>query len=165
MATKKGKIITIGILAAITLVSFVFWFIPQGSELSLVVSDYENYLDGVKNIHSVLEQEIDGAFQDLRNGNISPQEYKSMAQTTSDQVTEQISQLVTTKPSEQWQQSYINYMDALRKFNSQIRETIVYADTMNQETEGKLSEILEKIEKLEKESQNLVNQSDSNRPQ
>ena len=165
MATKKGKIITIGILAAITLVSFVFWFIPQGSELSLVVSDYENYLDGVKNIHSVLDQEIDGAFQDLRNGNISPQEYKSMAQTTSDQVTEQISQLVTTKPSEQWQQSYINYMDALRKFNSQIRETIVYADTMNQGTEGKLSEILEKIEKLEKESQNLVNQSDSNRPQ
>ena len=164
MATKKGKIITIGILVTITLASFVFWFIPQENELSLVVSDYENYLDGVKNIHSILDQDIDNAFQELRNGNINPQEYKTMAQATSDQVTEQISQLVTTKPSEQWQQSYIDYMDALRKFNSQIRETIVYADIMNQGNNEKLSEILEKIEKLEEESESLVNSSNNNRP-
>lgn len=94
MATKKGKIITVAILAAITLVSFVFWFIPQENEASFVVSDHENYLDGVKNIHKVLDEDIDITFQKLKDEKITPEEYISMAKTSSDQITQQISQLV-----------------------------------------------------------------------
>ena len=164
MGSKKGKIITVAILATITLASFVFWFIPQENESSFVVSDYENYLDGVKNIHQVLDEEIDTTFQDLKEGEITSEEYIKGAKVTSDQITQQISQLVKSKPSEEWQESYINYMDALKKFNSQVRETIVYANAIGQENEEKLETILNKIQSLENESEELVNLSNNNRP-
>ena len=67
MASKKGITITIIILAAITGGSFLFWVIPQESPISLVVSDYENYLDGVKEIHSILDQSISTEFQNLKD--------------------------------------------------------------------------------------------------
>jgi len=54
MASKKGITITAIILAAITGASFLLWIVPQDVETTFVVSDYENYLDGVKNIHEVL---------------------------------------------------------------------------------------------------------------
>ncbi len=164
MGSKKGKIITVAILATITLASFVFWFIPQENESSFVVSDYENYLDGIKNIHQVLDEEIDVSFQNLKDGKITPEEYIKSAEITSDQITQQISELVKSKPSEEWQESYINYMDALKKFNSQVRETIVYANAIGQENEEKLQSTLNKIQSLEKEAEELVNLSNSNRP-
>ena len=58
MASKKG-ISSNGqvILAAITGASFLLWMIPQDSdETTFVVSDYGDYLDGVKNIHEVLQE-------------------------------------------------------------------------------------------------------------
>ena len=45
-------------------------------------------------------------------------EYVIDAEITSSQVTSQISEFVTSKPPEEWQESYINYMDAMKKFNS-----------------------------------------------
>ena len=54
MASKKGIAVTVIILVAITAASFLFWIIPQENPPILVVSDYENYLDGVKKIHEVL---------------------------------------------------------------------------------------------------------------
>lgn len=164
LGSKKGKIITVAILATITLASFVFWFIPQENESAFVVSDYENYLDGIKNIHQILDEEIDTSFQNLKDGKITPEEYIRNAEITSEQITQQISELVKSKPSEKWQESYINYMDALKKFNSQIRETIVYANTIGQENDEKLESIQSKIQSLEKKSEELVNLSNSNRP-
>ncbi len=69
-----------------------------------------------------------------------------------------------TKPNEEWQQSYINYMDSLRKFNSQIRETIVYANLIEAENTEELAETLEKIQQLRKESKELSDMSDLVRP-
>ena len=59
MASKKGIAVTAIILAAITGASFLLWIVPQDVETTFVVSDYENYLDGVKNIHEVLEESIE----------------------------------------------------------------------------------------------------------
>ena len=58
MASKKGIVTTVIILAAITGASFLLWVIPQDYETTFVVSDYEGYLDGVKNIHEILEESI-----------------------------------------------------------------------------------------------------------
>ena len=55
MASKKGIIITIIILASITAASFLLWIVPQENPATLVVSDYENYLEGVKKIHQVFK--------------------------------------------------------------------------------------------------------------
>ena len=165
MATKKGIVATIVILAAITGASFLFWAIPQENESTFVVTDYENYLDGVKNIHEILQESINVEFQNLIDGKITPDEYIAISEITSDQVTAIISEFVTSKPSEPWQESYISYMDALKKFNSQIVETKVYANLIKEgDDQGKMAEILQKIEELKEESKRMVENSDKLRP-
>ncbi|MGY5143129.1 MAG: hypothetical protein ACW9XH_01480 [Candidatus Nitrosopumilus sp. bin_32a] len=165
MASKKGIATTAIILAAITGASFLLWIIPQDIETTFVVSDYENYLDGVKNIHEVLEESVEIEYDNLRTGKISPQEYIRVTEVTSSQVTTQISEFVTSKPSEEWQTSYISYMDALKSFNSHILETKVLAKMIeNDSTEDEMSETLEKIDRLKLESKEFVKISDQSRP-
>ncbi|MCE9653142.1 MAG: hypothetical protein K8Q89_08855 [Nitrosarchaeum sp.] len=162
MASKKGVVITGIILAAITAASFLFWVIPQETTSTLVVSDYENYLDGVKKIHQILQDDIEKEFQNLLDGKTAPDDYIKIADGTLSQVTVQISEFVTSKPSEKWQESYISYMEALKKFNSYIIETKVVANMLK---EGQNStEVLQKIESLKLESQELINKSDKSRP-
>lgn len=162
MASKKGIIITIIILSAITGASFLFWIIPQESPTTLVVSDYENYLEGVKKIHEVLQESIEIEFQNLLDGRISPDEYISISEVTTSQVTAQISEFITSKPTEEWQNSYISYMEALKKFNEYIIETKVAANMLKV---GEVDiETLQKIESLRLESQELIKKSDELRP-
>ena len=165
MASKKGIAVTIIILVAITSASFSLWIIPQDVETIFVVSDYGNYLDGVKNIHKILEESIEIEYENLRTGKISSQEYISITEVTSSQITTQISEFVTSKPSEEWQTSYINYMEALKLFNSYIIETKVLAKMIeNGSTEDEMSETLEKIDMLKSESRKFVKISDQSRP-
>jgi hypothetical protein len=165
MASKKGIVTTAIILAAITGASFLLWIIPQDIETTFVVSDYENYLDGVKNIHEVLEESVEIEYDNLRTGKISPQDYIRVTEVTSSQVTTQISEFVTSKPSEEWQTSYISYMDALKSFNLYILETKVLAKMIeNDSTEDEMSETLEKIDRFKLESKEFVKISDQSRP-
>ncbi len=165
MASKKGIAVTIIILVAITSASFSLWIIPQDVKTTFVVSDYGNYLDGVKNIHKILEESIEIEYENLKTGKISSQEYISVTKITSSQVTTQISEFVTSKPSEEWQTSYINYMEALKLFNSYIIETKVLAKMIeNGSTEDEMSETLEKIDMLKSESREFVKISDQSRP-
>jgi len=99
MASKKGIIVTITILAVITSASFLLWIVPQDYETTFVISDYGGYIDGVKNIHEVLQESIEIKYQNLHNGDISPSDYISIAEVTSSQVTSQISEFVTSKTS------------------------------------------------------------------
>lgn len=162
MASKKGIIITIIILASITAASFLLWIVPQESPATLVVSDYENYLEGIKKIHQVLQESIETEFQNLLDGNTSPDEYISITEVTTSQVTAQISEFVTSKPTEEWQNSYITYMEALKKFNEYIIETKVAANMLKV---GQIdAETLQNIESLRLETQELIKKSDELRP-
>ncbi len=165
MASKKGIAITVIILAAITGASFLFWIVPQNNETTFVISDYGDYLNGVKNIHEVLQESLDIEYQNLRNGEISPENYIKITEVTSSQVTAQISEFVTSKPPEEWQTSYISYMDAMKKFNSHIGETKVLANMIEKgSSETEMVETLEKIESLKAESLEYVKISDKSRP-
>ena len=165
MASKKGIVITVIILAAITGASFLIWQIPQDNETTFVISDYGDYLNGVKNIQEVLQESIDIEYQNLRNGEISPDDYIKITEVTSSQVTAQISEFVTSKPPEEWQDSYISYMDAMRKFNSFIGETKVLANMIEKgSTEEEMVKTLQKIESLKMESLDYVKISDETRP-
>jgi len=165
MTSKKGIVVTITILVAITGASFLLWMIPQNNETTFVVSDYGGYLDGVKNIHEVLQESMYIEYQNLRNGEISPQEYITITEITSSQATAQISEFVTSKPSEKWQSSYISYMDAMKKFNTYIGETKVLANLIEKEsTEAEMVETLQTIESLKMEYLEYVKISDESRP-
>jgi len=165
MASKKGIATTVIILAAITGASFLLWVIPQKNETTFVISDYESYLDGIKNIHEILEESINIEYQNLLNGKITPQEYITITEVTSSQVTAKISEFVTSKPSEEWQASYISYMNALKKFNSYITETKVLANLIeNEGSQDEIERVMQKIESLKTESSEFVRISDESRP-
>jgi len=165
MASKKGIAVTAIILAAITGASFLLWVIPQENETTFIVTDYQGYLEGVENIHEVLQESIDIEYQNLREGKISPEDYITVTEITSSQVTTQISEFITSKPSEQWQESYINYMDAMKKFNEYILETKVLANQIqNASPNEDISQTIEKIESIKKESMEYVKKSNELRP-
>ncbi len=143
----------------------MLWVIPQENESTFVVTDYQGYLDGVENIHEVLQESIDIEYQNLRNGKISPEDYIIVTEVTSSQVTTQISEFITSKPSEQWQESYINYMDAMKKFNEYILETKVLANQIqNGSSDEEISQTIEKIESIKSESMEFVKKSNELRP-
>ena len=166
MASKKGIIVTVAILAVITGASFLFWLVPQGStETTFVVSDYESYLDGKKNIHEVLEESIEMEYENLLNGAITPEDYIAITDVTSSQITAQISEFVTSKPPQEWQPSYINYMDAMKTFNSYVGETKVLANMIeNESSQEEMEETKQKIESLKAEYLEFIKISDESRP-
>ena len=165
MASKKGIAITAIILAAITGASFLLWIIPQENDTTFIVTDYEVYLDGVKNIHEVLQESVDMEYQNLREGKISPIDYITITEVTSSQVTTQISEFVTSKPSEQWQESYISYMDGMKKFNEYILETKVLANQIeNGSLDAEILQTVDRIESIKSESIEYDKKSNELRP-
>ncbi|HJM79648.1 MAG TPA: hypothetical protein QF656_03835 [Nitrosopumilus sp.] len=165
MASKKGVAITIIILAAITGTSFLAWLIPQETDTTFIVTDYEGYLDGAKNIHEVLQESIDIEYQNLKDGEISPTDYITVTEVTSSQVTTQISEFITSKPSEQWQESYINYMNGMKKFNEYILETKVLANQIKNEiSDVEILQTIDKIQSIKAESIEFIKKSNELRP-
>ena len=165
MASKKGIVITAIILAAITGASFLLWVIPQENDTTFIVTDYEGYLNGAKNIHEVLQESIDIEYDNLREGKISPIDYITITEVTSSQVTTQISEFVTSKPSEQWQESYISYMNGMKKFNEYILETKVLANQIeNGSLDEEILQTVNKIETIKAESIEYVKKSNELRP-
>ncbi len=165
MASKKGIVITAIILALITGASFLLWVIPQENDTTFIVTDYEGYLDGVKNIHEVLQESIDLEYQNLKDGKILPSDYISITEVTSSQVTTQISEFVTSKPSEQWQESYISYMNSMKKFNEYILETKVLANQIeNKISDAEILQTIEKIQSIKDESIEHIKKSNELRP-
>jgi len=165
LATKKGIIVTVIILAAITGASFLVWLIPQNNETKFVITDYGAHLDNVKEIHSTIQTGIDEEFQNLLNEEITPKEYIEIAEISSSQITSQIMTLVESKAPSEWYESYLNYIEALQKFNLQIRETIVVATMISEgKDSSEIKESLEKIDLLKTDSKALAVASDEARP-
>ncbi|MEK6956393.1 MAG: hypothetical protein AABW74_00610 [Thermoproteota archaeon] len=165
MASKKGVWLTIVILVAITIASFFVWLTPQSYDATFVVSDFKSHLDGIKEIHRVLVDGIEKEFQKMLNGDITPDQFIEVAEISSSQINSQIIQLVESSASQEWQESYLNYIEALRATNSNIRETIVVANMIKEGSDKQnIEEILKKIDHLKEESKSFVSASDSTRP-
>ena len=165
MASKKGIAVTAIILALITGASFLLWVIPQENNTTFIVTDYEGYLNGAKNIHEVLQESMDLEYQNLKDGKISPLDYISIAEVTSSQITTQISEFITSKPSEQWQESYISYMNGMKKFNEYILETKVLANQIeNKISDMEILQTIDKIQSIKAESIEHIKKSNELRP-
>lgn len=166
MATKKGIVVTGIILAAITAASFMVWLIPQNIKSEIIISDFEVHLDNVKEIQSTIKKEIKEEFNNMLDNKITPQEYINLAEISSSQINSQIIQIVESKAPEEWHKSYLNYMESLKIFNSEIRETIVIASMVadDKQKSNEFLEIMKKIDSLEKDSESMSKASDQARP-
>jgi hypothetical protein len=164
MASKKGIGITVTILIGVVAASFLVYLIPEDTTMKFVVSDFEKHLDDIDERTSMLSTATEESFEDLINNNISPEEYFITAGVTQQQVNSLIIELTLSGAPEEWTVSYITYVDALKKLNEQITETIVVANLIKDDNLDSVNEIISKIHELRIEIRDLVEKSDSFRP-
>ena len=133
--------------------------------MKIVVSDFEKYLDITKEKAMLESVSIDESFEKLMEKKMSPNEYIGIAKVSSSQIDSLIIEMIDSGATQEWVESYVNYIDALKKLNGKIVETIVVANLMNDDdNSNSINEIIAKIHQLETESLDLIKKSDNTRP-
>jgi len=165
MASKKGIGVTIAFLVGVVAASFLVYLIPEDTTMKIVVSDFEKYLDITKEKTMLESVSIDESFEKLMEKKMSPNEYIGIAKVSSSQINSLIIELTDSGATQEWVESYVNYIGALKKLNEKITETIVVANLMNDDdNSNSINEIIAKIHLLETESLDLIKKSDNTRP-
>ena len=165
MASKKGIGITIAFLVGVVAASFLVYVIPEDTTMKIVVSDFEKYLDITKEKSTLSSMSIDESFEKLMEKKMSPNEYIGIAKVSSSQINSLIIELTGSGATQEWVESYVNYINALKKLNEKITETIVVANLVNDgDNSNSINEIIAKIHQLETESLDLIKKSDNTRP-
>ena len=165
MASKKGIGVTIAFLVGVVAASFLVYLIPEDTTMKIVVSDFEKYLDITKEKAMLESVSIDESFEKLMEKKMSPNEYIGIAKVSSSQINSLIIELTDSGATQEWVESYVNYIGALKKLNEKITETIVVANLMNgDDNSNSINEIIAKIHQLETESLDLIKKSDNTRP-
>ena len=165
MASTKGIAVTIAILVGVVAASFLVYLIPEDTTMKIVVSDFKKHLDITKEKASMEITSIDESFEKLMEKKISPDEYINIAEVSSSQINSLIIELTNSGATQEWSESYVNYIVSLKKLNEKITETIVVANLMNSDNNSNsINEIITKIRQLETESLDLIKKSDNTRP-
>ena len=165
LKSKKGVTITIVVLIAITIASFSVWQIPDNPKMTIVVTNFDSHLEGIDARHEIITSAVDRSLLKMTNGDITPEELISIAEISSSQINSQIIELIESDAPEEWQESYLNYLESLRSSNSYIREVIVLSNLqIDGSTNDEITNILQKIEKFQKESREFAKLSDQFKP-
>ena len=150
MSSKRGVVITVAILIAITIASFSVWIgnNTTNTEMTIVVTDFENHDAGIIERHKIVSNSIDESFDKFINGKIDVDEYEYIAENGSSQNNSLLMELAYSDAPEEWQESYVNRIASLKSFGAYIRESMVftsYLDSDGLESQQK-NEILENME-------------------
>ena len=165
MASRKGIAVTAAILVGVVAASFLVYLLPEDTTMKISVSDFEKHLDITKERASMEVMGIDDSFKKLMNDEMNPDEYISIAEDTSSQLNSLIIELTNSGATQEWTESYVNYIGALKKLNGKITETIVVANLITDNSNSdSINEILAKGKQLDAESLDLIKKSDSSRP-
>ena len=167
MGSKRGVVITVVILVAITIASFSVWIgnNTTNTEMTIVVTDFENHQEGISERHKIISNAIEESFSELINEQISTDEYIRIAEVSSSQNNALLMELAYSDAPENWQESYINRIASLKSFEAYIIETMVLSNMIenNKEQEQK-TEILNNIEKFKEEHIQYGKMADSAKP-
>ena len=165
MASRKGIGVTIAILVGVVAASFLVYLIPEDTTMKITVSDFGEHLDITKERALMESSSIDDSFKKLMENDMNQDEYIRIAEISSLQVNSLIIELTNSGATQEWTESYVNYIGALKKLNGIITETIVVANLMDSDdNSNSINEIIDKIHQLKTESLNLTEKSDAARP-
>ena len=167
MGSKRGVVITVGILIAITIASFSVWIgnNTTNTEMTIVVTDFENHQEGISERHKIISNAVEESFSELINEQISTEEYIRIAEVTSSQNNALLMELAYSDAPEEWQESYINRIASLKSFEAYIIETMVIANLIdNNEEQEQITEIRNNIEKFKEEYIQYGQMADSSKP-
>ena len=166
MGSKKGVVITVVVLVAITIGSFMVWFDnPSNTEMTIVVTDFENHDTGIYERHNIVSNAVQESFSEFMNEEISLDEYIRIAETSSSQNNALLMELAYSDAPQEWQETYINRIASLKSFEAHIIETMVLANLINSDGEQeKITEVMNNIEKLKEESIQYAEIANSSKP-
>jgi len=165
MASRKGIGVTAAILVGVVAASFLVYLIPEDTTMKIIVSDFGEQLDITKERALMESSSIDESFKKLMENDMNQDEYIRIAEVSSSQILTLIIELKDSGATEEWTDSYVNYIGALKKLNEMITETIVVANLMDSDdNSNSINEIIDKIHQLKTESLDLTKKSDAARP-
>jgi len=165
MASKKGIGVTIAVLVGVIAASFLVYLIPEDTTMKITVSDFGEHLDITKERALMESSSIDESFKKLMENDMNQDEYIRIAEISSSQILTLIIELKDSGATQEWTESYVNYIGALKKLNEMITETIVVANLMDSDdNSNSINEIIDKIHQLKTESLDLTKKSDAARP-
>jgi len=165
MASRKGIGVTIAILVGVVAASFLVYLIPEDTTMKITVSDFGEHLDITKERVLMESSSIDESFKKLMENDMNQDEYIRIAEVSSSQILTLIIELKDSGATQEWTESYVNYIGALKKLNEMITETIVVANLMDSDdNSNSINEIIDKIHQLKTESLDLTKKSDAARP-
>ena len=167
MGSKKGVGITVGVLIAITIGSFIVWFgNPSSTEMTIVVTDFENHDAGIVERHKIVSNSIEESFSKFMNGKIDSSEYEKIAETGSSQNNALLMELAYSDAPEEWQEAYVNRIASLKSFGAYIRESMAFTTYLqaNGEDIQQKDELLENMEKYKAEYVQFKQIADSAKP-
>jgi len=165
MASRKGIGVTIAILVGVVAASFLVYLIPEDTTMKITVSDFGEHLDITKERVLMESSSIDESFKKLIENDMNQDEYIRIAEVSSSQILTLIIELKDSGATQEWTESYVNYIGALKKLNEMITETIVVANLMDSDdNSNSINEIIDKIHQLKTESLDLTKKSDAARP-
>ena len=165
MASRKGIGVTIAILVGVVAASFLVYLIPEDTTMKITVSDFGEHLDITKERALMESSSIDESFKKLIENNMNQDEYIRIAEVSSSQILTLIIELKDSGATQEWTESYVNYIGALKKLNEMITETIVVANLMDSDdNSNSINEIIDKMHQLKTESLDLTKKSDATRP-
>ena len=165
MGSRKGIAVTIAILVGVVAASFLVYLIPEDTTMKITVSDFGKHLDITKERATMESSSIDESFKKLMKNDMSQDEYIRIAEVSSSQINSLIIELTNSGATQEWTESYVNYIGALKKLSEMITETIVVANLIdNDDNSNSINEIIDKIYQLKTESLDLTKKSDAARP-
>ena len=165
MASRKGIGVTVAILVGVVAASFLVYLIPEDTTMKITVSDFGKHLDITKERATMESSSIDESFKKLMKNDMSQDEYIRIAEVSSSQINSLIIELTNSGATQEWTESYVNYIGALKKLSEMITETIVVASLMDSDDNSdSINKIIAKIHQLETESLDLTKKSDAARP-
>ena len=165
MGSRKGIGVTIAVLVAVVAASFLVYLIPEDTTMKITVSDFGKHLDITKERASMEITGVDESFEKLMKSKKNSDEYIRIAEISSLQINSLIIELTNSGATQEWTESYANYIHALKKLNEMITETIVVANLIDSDDNSdSINEIIAKIHQLKIEALNLTEKSDAARP-
>jgi len=165
VATKKGIVLTAIILGIITAASFSLWLIPQHENAGPLISDYRSELESIKERQGIIINETGDELNSMLGGSLSPDDFITRAQTSSSQVDSLLSEIIESRAPQEWRESYLNYGEALKKYNDYLTETIVIANKVKGNVSiNDLQGELQKLDSIKKESESYAIKANETKP-
>lgn len=167
MGSKKGVVITVAILVAITIGSFMVWFgNPSNNEMTIVVTDFENHDAGIVERHKIVFNSIESSFEKFQSNEMSTDEYQKIAEAGSSQNNALLMELAYSDAPEEWQETYVNRIASLKSFGAYIRESMVFSTYISEEVEDleQRNDILGKMEAFKDEYIQFKQLAESSKP-